>query len=60
MLFGGGITEAKGDVWIAVEGFPVKYILKASGTDAEGNRGSIEWRMELRDVNQPISIEPPV
>ena len=59
-IFGGGLTEAKGDIWIAVEGFPVKYIFKASGTDAEGNRGSIEWSMELKDVNQPISIEPPM
>lgn len=58
--FGGGIAEARGDVWIALEGFPVKYIFKASGTDAEGKGGSIEWSMELTDVNQPISIEPPM
>lgn len=60
VLFGGGIAEAKGDIWIAEEGFPVKYIFEASGTDTEGNQGSIEWSMELRDVNQPISIEPPM
>ena len=59
VLFGGEIAEAKGDIWIAEEGFPVKYIFEASGTDPEGNQGSIEWSMELRDVNQPISIEPP-
>lgn len=60
VLFGGGIAEAKGDIWIAEEGFPVKYIFEASGTDTEGNQGSIEWSMDLRDVNQPISIEPPI
>ena len=60
VLFGGGIAEAKGDIWIAEEGFPVKYIFEASGTDPEGDQGSIEWSMELRDVNQPISIEPPM
>lgn len=60
VLFGGGIAEAKGDIWIAEEGFPVKYIFEASGTDTEGNQGSIEWSMDLRDVNQPISIEPPM
>ncbi len=60
VLFGGEIAEAKGDIWIAEEGFPVKYIFEASGTDAEGNQGSIEWSMELMDVNQPISIEPPM
>lgn len=54
------ITEAKGDIWIAEEGFPVKYLFKASGTDSEGNSGSVEWSMELKDVNQPISIEPPM
>ena len=59
MLFGGGIAEAKGDIWIAEEGFPVKYIFKASGTDTDGNQGSIEWSMDLRDVNQLISIEEP-
>ena len=58
-IFGGGITEAKGDIWIAVEGFPVKYIFKASGIDAKGKRGSIEWSMELKDVNKSLSIEPP-
>lgn len=60
VLFGGVIAEAKGDIWIAEEGFPVKYVFKASGTDTEGNQGSIEWSMDLRDVNQPISIEPPM
>jgi hypothetical protein len=60
VLFGGGIAEARGEIWIAEEGFPVKYIFEASGTDTEGNQGSIEWSMELRDVNQPISIEPPM
>ncbi len=54
------ITEAKGDIWIAEEGFPVKYLFQASGTDSEGNSGSVEWSMELKDVNQPISIEPPM
>ncbi len=54
------LTEAKGDIWIAEEGFPVKYRFKASGTDSEGNNGSVEWSMELKDVNQAISIEPPM
>ncbi|MCK4599889.1 hypothetical protein KAU37_08755 [Candidatus Bipolaricaulota bacterium] len=58
--FGEEITEAKGDIWIAEEGFPVKYLFKASGTDPEGDSGSVEWSMELKDVNQPISIEPPM
>lgn len=59
-IFGGAVAEAKGDIWIAVEGFPVKYIFEASGTDMAGNRGSAEWSMELKDINQPISIEPPM
>ena len=60
VLFGGSIVEAEGDVWIAVEGFPVKCIFTATGTDPEGNRGFVAWSMELTDVNQPISIEPPM
>lgn len=55
-----GISESSSDVWIAEDGFPVKYAFTATGPDAEGNQGSVEWTMELKDVNQPISIEPPM
>ena len=59
-VFGGEIAEANGDVWIAEEGFPVKYAFTAAGINAEGDQGSVEWTMELKDVNQPITIEPPM
>jgi hypothetical protein len=59
-VFGGEVTEASGDVWIAEEGFPVRYAFTATGIDAESAEGSVEWTMELKDVNQPISIEPPM
>ena len=59
-VFGGEVTEASGDVWVAEEGFPVKYAFTATGINAEGAGGSVEWTMELKDVNQPISIEPPM
>ncbi len=57
--FEGDPHEASGEIWIAEEGFPVRSIFTASGTDKDGNPGSVEWRMDLTNVNQPISIEPP-
>ena len=57
--FQGDLQEASGEIWIAEEGFPVRTIFTASSVDEDGNQGSIEWQMDLTDVNQPISIEPP-
>jgi len=57
--FQGDLQEARGEIWIAEEGFPVRTIFTASSVDEDGNQGSIEWQMDLTDVNQPISIEPP-
>jgi hypothetical protein len=57
--FQGDLQEARGEIWIAEEGFPVRTIFTASSIDEDGNKGSIEWQMDLTDVNQPISIEPP-
>jgi len=57
--FEGDPHEASGEIWIAEEGFPVRSIFTASGIDEDGNPGSVEWRMDLTNVNQPISIEPP-
>lgn len=54
-------THAEGEVWIAVDGeYVVKYILEAEGKDpASQEEGHIEWEYEIRDVNQPVTIEPP-
>jgi len=57
--FEGDLHEASGEIWIAEEGFPVRSIFTASGLDEDGNQGSVEWRMDLTNVNQSISIEPP-
>jgi len=57
--FEGDLHEASGEIWIAEEGFPVRTIFTASGIDEDGNQGSVEWRMDLTNVNQSISIEPP-
>jgi hypothetical protein len=53
------VTDAKGDVWIAEAGYPVRYRLTADSLDKEGNRGTILWTMELSDVNGSITIEAP-
>lgn len=57
--FEGDLHEASGEIWIAEEGFPVRSIFTASGIDEDGDQGSVEWRMDLTNVNQSISIEPP-
>jgi hypothetical protein len=57
--FEGNLHEASGEIWIAEGGFPVRSIFTASGIDGDGDQGSVEWRMDLTNVNQPISIEPP-
>lgn len=57
----GGFAHAEGEVWVAVEGdYVVKYTLQADGKDpATGNEGHLVWEYKIRDVNVPITIEPP-
>jgi hypothetical protein len=57
----GDISRAEGEMWVAVDGdYVVKYVLEAEGKDpTSGDEGRIEWVYELRDVNAPITIEPP-
>jgi hypothetical protein len=58
----GAFARAQGEVWVAVEGdYVVKYTLQADGKDPVGgnDEGHIKWEYEVRDVNQPITIEPP-
>ncbi|HUV89985.1 MAG TPA: hypothetical protein VMY80_10050, partial [Anaerolineae bacterium] len=56
-----GFSKAEGEVWVAVEGeYVVKYTLQAEGKDpASGKEGHLDWVYEIRDVNEPIPIEPP-
>lgn len=55
------LAHAEGEAWIAVDGdYVVKYTMVADGKDpASQQEGHIEWEYELRDVNAPITIEPP-
>jgi hypothetical protein len=58
----GTFAHAEGEVWVAVEGdYVVRYTLQADGkTPVTGDEeGHIEWEYEVRDVNAPITIEPP-
>lgn len=57
--FGAELVHTQGDVWIADEGYPVKYTFTASGVDEEGEPGTLTWTMELSDVHGNIVIEPP-
>jgi len=56
---GGGFGNAHSDVWVAEAGYPVKFVFTASGTDEEGNSGSIEWRADVTDVDSQVTISPP-
>lgn len=54
-----GFENARGDIWIAEAGYPVRFVFTASGTDEEGNTGSVEWRTDVTDVNTEVTITPP-
>lgn len=54
-----GFGNSHGDVWIAEAGYPVKFVFTASGTDEEGNTGSIDWRADVTDVNSDVTITAP-
>ncbi len=56
----GELENAAGDIWIAEDGYPVKYVFSATGVGREGERGTVTWRMDLADVNTEITIDPPV
>lgn len=48
------------EIWVAVDGsYPVKRQFSAEG-DCQGESGSVNFLMEIRDVNQPQNISPPM
>jgi hypothetical protein len=58
----GGFARAKGEIWVAKDGgYVVKYIMQADGKNpiTRDEEGHVEWEYEVRDVNTPITIEPP-
>ena len=58
----GGVTAARGEVWISKEDrFVVKYTWHLEGEDIgpEGGKGVSDWSWEIYDINAPITIEPP-
>jgi hypothetical protein len=60
-IFWTPLTHAEGEAWIAVDGdYVVKYTMEADGKDPSSQQqGHVEWEYEVRDVNAPITIEPP-
>lgn len=56
----GQLSDATGNVWIAEAGYPVKYEFAATGVSEDGVRGEVTWTMDLTNVNQPLTVEPPV
>lgn len=57
----GGFLKAKGDVWIAPEGYTLKETLEAYGKDVFYGKGegTLKWTWEVTDLNQPFTIEVP-
>jgi len=48
------------DIWVAVDGsFPVKRQFDAAG-ECQGESGEIHFLMEVSNINQPVSISPPM
>ncbi len=59
-MVGESYGQGQGDIWIAEEGYPVRFMFSASGTDEQGNSGSIEWTGNVTKVNSEITISPPI
>jgi hypothetical protein len=57
----GGISKAKGDVWVAPEGYALKEVVEAYGKDVfwEKGEGTLKWIWEVLDLNKPFTIEVP-
>ena len=59
-LSGCTFASVEDDTWVAVDGsFPVKRQLNAEA-DCQGEGGRFSFLMEIRDVNQPLNITPPM
>jgi hypothetical protein len=59
-LSGCTFASVEDDIWVAVDGaFPVKRQLNAEA-DCQGEGGKFSFLMEVRDVNQPLNITPPM
>jgi hypothetical protein len=53
-------ASVEDEIWVAVDdGYPVKREFSAEG-DCQGESGSVNFLMEIRDVNQPQNINPPM
>ena len=59
-----GYVNSQGEFWVAQPGnFVVKYLFQATGKDKflgnANNEGTIKWVYEVKQINQPIDIQPP-
>lgn len=53
-------ASVQDDIWVAVDGaFPVKRAFDAEG-ECAGERGEVHFLMEVSNVNQPVSVSPPM
>lgn len=55
-------ATSKGDVWVAVGGYVVRYSLTTSGAAAylgHGVEGQLTWEYDLTSIDQPVAIAVP-
>lgn len=53
-------ASVQDDTWVAVDGnFPVKRQFDAAG-ECQGESGEVHFRMDVSNINQPVSISPPM
>jgi len=54
-------VETKMDLWLTEDGgYPVRVVIDARGTDAEGREMSVQLELNVTDLNDPgVEIEPP-
>ena len=54
-------VETRMDLWLTEDGgYPVRVLIDARGTDAEGREMSVQLELNVTDLNDPgIEIEPP-
>ena len=54
------IDEMELDIWMIEGNVPVKFVVKVSGTDADGLNMGLEASFEITDINDDISVERPI
>ncbi|HDS29150.1 MAG TPA: hypothetical protein ENN96_01555 [Candidatus Acetothermia bacterium] len=55
----GAILDAEEEIWIAEDGYPVRYAFTASGVDESGASFSLSWLSTITDVGVDLEVLAP-